>query len=199
MKRLSLLTLGTVALSLAASRVAWAEDLLPGQVDFGNFSAPQNGGDFVEVNVPSSLITLGASLIEKEDADTAKLLRGLKMVQVHVIGMDDGNRAEILKRVQKVRKDLAGRGWERIVTAQQKDQDVGVYLKITDKEGIQGLAAVVVDGREHAVFVNVVGDIKPEQIALLGEKLHIDPLEKIGHAAEKHEKAAPAAEPKAEQ
>ena len=37
------------------------------------------------------------------------------------------------------------------------------------------------------MFVNVVGDIKPEQLALLGEKLHIDPLKKIGKVTHKEE------------
>jgi hypothetical protein len=27
-----------------------------------------------------------------------------------------------------------------------------------------------------------VGDIKPEQLAMLGEKLHIDPLKKLGES-----------------
>jgi len=199
MNRLLCIALGTAALYVAANQPVHAEDMLPGQVDFGTFTAPQDGGEFVEVNVPSNLISLGAAFLEKQDAEAAKLLHGLKLVQVHVIGMDDSNRADILKRVQKVRKELSGKGWERIVTAQQKDQDVGIYLKLTDKEGIQGLAAVVVDGKEHAVFVNIVGEIKPEQVAMLGEKLHIDPLEKIGRAAEKPEKTNAAPDTKAEQ
>jgi hypothetical protein len=33
--------------------------------------------------------------------------------------------------------------------------------------------------------VNIVGDIKPEQLALLGDKFHIDPLKKLGRPAEK--------------
>jgi hypothetical protein len=59
---------------------------------------------------------------------------------------------------------------------------------MTAKGAVPGLTAVVMDGKEHAVFVNVVGEIKPEQLALLGDKLHIDPLKKIGQAAEKPEK-----------
>ena len=39
---------------------------------------------------------------------------------------------------------------------------------------------VVIDGGKQAVFVNVVGDIKPEQLSMLGETLHIDPLKKLG-------------------
>ena len=44
----------------------------------------------------------------------------------------------------------------------------------------------VMDGTKQAVFVNVVGNIKPEQLALIGDRLNIEPLKKLGHpAAEK--------------
>src|SRR5882724_9964869 len=187
MKRLQSPAIGTATL-FAMNSALWAADLLPGQIDFGSFSPSTGGGEFVEVNLPTSLISLGARLVEKDEPEVAQLLNGIKLVRVNVMSLDDDNRAYIQKRAQKVRKELASKGWERIVVAQQKDQDVGVYLKMTDKGAVQGLTAVVMDGKEHAVFVNVVGDIKPEQLALLGEKLHIDPLKHIGRETEKSEK-----------
>ncbi len=185
MKRLMLFAVGTATLCVAMSAAVWAEDLPPGQVDFGAFSPPSGDGEFVEVNLPPSLISLAASLVEKDEPDVAKLLNGLKRVRVNVIGLDENNRAEIQKRAQKVRHDLTSKGWERIVAAQEKGQDVGIYLKMTDKGAVQGLVALVMDGKEHAVFVNIVGEIKPEQVSMLGEKLHLDPLKSIGRAAEK--------------
>jgi hypothetical protein len=176
MKPVIPLAVGTLCLGLITTLPA--QSLLPGQVDFGNFT-PSGGADFVEVNVPSSLITFAVKLVEKDEPDVAHLLAGLKLVHVNVIGLTDDNRAEIQKRAQKLRKELSGKGWERIVAAQQKDQDVGIYLKMGEKSEVQGLAAVVSDGNEHAVFVNVVGDIKPEQLSMLGEKLHISALKKI--------------------
>jgi hypothetical protein len=184
MKRLMPISLGTATLCLALGTAAWAEDLLPGQADFGTFAPPKEGGEFVEVNVPGSLISLGAAFFDKQDQDIAKLLRGLKLVRVNVIGMNDENRGDIQKRAQRVRKDLTSKGWERIVTAQEKDQDVGIYLKM-NQGAIQGFAAVVLDGDKEAVFVNIVGEIKPEQVALIGEKLHLDPLQKLGEAVSK--------------
>jgi hypothetical protein len=184
MKRLMPWMIGTVTLWAATTLVLGAEEMLPGQVDFGSFSPPKGGGQFVEVNVPNNVITLASRLVEKEQPDVAKLLNGLKQVTVNVIGLDDENRAELQKRAQTIRTDLAGKGWERIVTVQEKDQDVSVYLKMADS-AIQGLVAVVLDGKQDAVFANVVGDIKPEQLAMLGEKFHIDPLKKIGLSAQK--------------
>jgi uncharacterized protein DUF4252 len=159
----------------------------PGQVDFGTFTAPAGGGEFVEVNVTGSLISLATKFLEKDEPDVAQVLKGLQLVHVNVIGLNDENRSDIQTRVQGIRKDLEAKGWERIVKVQDKGQDVGVYLKTQNKDTVQGLVVVVIDGGKEAVFVNVVGDIKPEQLSMLGEKLHIDPLKKLGHQVEKSE------------
>lgn len=178
MKRVGLLGVAILPLALAAN--TFADALPPGQVDFGRFSASASGGQFVEVNVTSSLISLASKFLEKDQPDVAQVLKGLQLVHVNVIGLDDQNRSDIESRIEAVRKDLEAKGWERIVTVQEKSQDVGVYLKTLNKDTVQGLVVVVKDGKNQAVFVNVVGDIKPEQLSMLGEKLHIDPLKHIG-------------------
>jgi len=188
MKCLLPLVVASATFCFASNTAICAKDLAPGQVDFGTFSPPKEGGEFVEVNIPPSLIWLAAHLVEKQEPEAAQLLSGLKFVRVNVIGLSDENRAEIQARAQKVRQELTGKGWERIVTAQQKNQDVRIFLKMTDSSTVQGLVVVVMDDKDHAVFVNVVGDIKPEQIALLGDKLQIDPLKKIGKVGEKSSK-----------
>jgi hypothetical protein len=187
MKRFMPWIIGTAFICAVANLPAHADQLLPGQVDFGSFSPPKNGGQFVEVNVPAALINLASQIVAKDDPEVAKLLNGLKLVKVNVIGLDAENRPDVEKRAQKVRQDLSGNGWERVVTVQEKDQDVSVYLKMDSKGAVQGLTAVVINGKDQAVFANVVGDIKPEQLAMLGDKLHIKPLKDLGIGKEKHE------------
>jgi hypothetical protein len=154
----------------------------PGVVDFGKFTPPGNGSEFVEVQIRSNLLNFAATLVEKDEPEAAKLLRGVQLVRVNVVGLTDGNREEMQKRVQTIRQDLEGRGWERNVNVQGKDgEDVGVYTQTQGGTAIAGIAVTVVDP-EHAVFVNLVGDIRPEQIVALGEKLNIKPLKKIGEA-----------------
>jgi len=188
MKRIVPCLIGA-AIVCAASFAAFADESLPGRVDFGVFSPPKEGGQYVEINVPSTLIHLASQIIAKDEPEAAKILDGLKLVKVNVIGLNDENRNDLEGRAQKIRKDLSGDGWERVVTVQEKDQDVSVYLKMDGKGSIQGLAAVVINGKDQAVFANVVGDIKPEQLAMLGDKFHIDPLKKLGlnSTKEKHE------------
>ena len=177
------IVLAAASILLAAG--TYAQDTKPGQIDFGQFSPPTSGGEFVEVNISDNLISMVARLAEKAEPDAAELLRGIKRVHVAVIGLDDENRAEIKSRVAGIRAQLDKNGWERIVTAQKKDEDIGVYIKLRGSEAVEGLAVTVVDGDKQAVFVNVVGNIQPEKVVALGEKLNIDPLKKVGEALRK--------------
>lgn len=184
MKRLPSLVL--IAALVPALQTLNANAAMPaGQVDFGSFSPPANGGEYVEVNITSNLISLAARFLDSEQPEAAKVLRSVQQVRANVVGLDEQNQAEIQQRVQRVRADLDGKGWERIVRVQKQDQDVSVHLKMHEKDTVQGLAVLVVEGKKQAVFVNIVGDIRPEQISMLGEKLHIDALKRAGAAAEK--------------
>ena len=182
MKRLLPYTLGLALLSTSVLASRGEETLPPGQVDFGKFSASDSAGQFVEVNLSGGLISLAARLVEKQEPEVAKLLNGLQLVHVNVIGLDANNRDGLEKRVQHIRKELDGKGWQCVVTAQKQEKDVSVFLKMRDKDAVQGLAVVAMDGKERAIFVNIVGDIHPEQLSLLGEKLHLDPLKKLGRS-----------------
>lgn len=168
---------------LAAATLSASGGILPGQVDFGAFQPPSNGKEYVEVNLPANLIALAARLVEKQEPDIARLLTGIKLVTVHVVGLDGNNKADLEQRAQKVRTDLSGKGWERLVTAQKESQDVAVYLKMSEHSAIEGLALTVIQGNKHAVFANIVGNIQPEQLTTLGERLNIDPLKDLPKAS----------------
>jgi len=157
-----------------------AENPSPGWVDFGKLSPSASGGEFVEVHIKSNLISMVARLTEKHEPEVAELLRGLQLVRVNVIGLGDDNRAEVEKRVKTIRGELDRKGWERIVTAQKQDEDVGVYVKTRGDEAVEGIVVTVLEGNKEAVLVNIVGDLKPEKIALIGERLNIEPLKKVG-------------------
>ena len=169
----------TAALGMFSVNAA-TEDLGSGYVDLGKFSPPDDGGEFIEVKINSGLINIAARLTEQAEPEVAKLLRGIQMVRVNVIGLSENNSAEIIKRVKEIRHELDGEGWEKIVTVQEKKNDIGVYLKLRGEEAVEGVVVTVIDGNSEAILVNVVGDIRPEQIAMLGERLGIDPLKKLG-------------------
>jgi uncharacterized FlaG/YvyC family protein len=122
---------------------------------------------------------MAAGMVDKAEAEAAALLRSLKLVRVNVLKLDDKNRAEIQKRIKAIRDQLNTEKWEQLVSIREKNEDVGVYVKMRGEEAIEGLVVTVIEGKGEAVLVNIVGDIKPNQVAMLAEKFNIDPLKKF--------------------
>jgi len=179
MKQLIQLT-GGFALAGVLCFAAQDDKALAGYVDFGKLAAPASGGEFVEVQISSNLIGMAARLVEKSEPEVGEVIRGLKLIRVNVIGLTDENRAEMQKRVKAIRGELDAQKWERIVTAQKENEDVGIYLKMRGEEAVEGLVVTVLSGNKEAVLVNIVGNIQPDKIALIGERFNIEPLKEIG-------------------
>ncbi len=178
MNRFTLISSMSLALSLAALTSHAASS---GYVDIGQFK-PADGCQFVEVNLHAPLLKLAALFVDKDEPDAAALIRSLEHVRVNVVGYNEKTQTDTTDKVKAVRRDLEAQGWERMVIAQEggKAQDVAIYVKMGDNDSIAGLVVTVMDsGKHEAVIVNIVGNIKPEQVAAVGKGLHIDPLAKL--------------------
>lgn len=138
-----------------------------------------DGADYVEVNVSNNLIAMVARLAEKQEPQVADMLRGIKSVRVNVVGLTDQNRSEVEKKIKAIRAQLDAAGWERTVAAQKEKADVGVYVKTRGDEAVEGVVVTVIEGGQQAVLVNLVGDIKPEKLAMIGERFDLEPLKKL--------------------
>lgn len=172
-------TAAAIAWAFAAASFA-AADPAAGYVDFGKI-IPATEGKFVEVNIPQGLLKFAAMFASKEEPQAAEVLGNLKHVRVNVVELSDANREQIIERVKAIRQELETKGWMQIVTVreQPKGDDVQIFTKTRGEEAIEGLVVTVISDRNEVVLVNIVGDIKPEQIATLAERFHIDPLKKI--------------------
>ena len=163
-----------------------ADTPAPGYIDFGKFTPPTSGGEFVEVNVKNNLISMVARLVEKQEPQAAEMIRGLQAIRVNVIAMKDDNRKEIQERVENIRGQLDKSGWEQLVTVQNGKDNVRVSMKTKGDEVVEGLVVTVINDDKQAVFVNIVGNIKPDKIAMLAEKFNIEPLKKAAEAIKEH-------------
>lgn len=175
MKTFARLALASVALAAVLCGRAVAAE--PGYFDFGKLSGSAKG-EFVEVNVGKGLLKLAGFVVRRENPEAAELIAGISRVRVNVVGLDDTNRSATTERVATVRANLVRDGWEQIVSARGKrEEDVAIYLKQREGEVIEGIVITVIDGRKkEAVFVNVVGHIKPEHLAAVGEHLNLPHL-----------------------
>jgi len=107
----------------------------------------------------------------------------VELIRVNVIGLTDANRAELVKRVRQIRHDLDTSGWEPNVVVQEKNgEDVAIYSKTRGGEALAGLVITVIEPKGEVVLINIVGDIRPDQVAVLGDKLDLKPLKEIGAA-----------------
>jgi hypothetical protein len=175
MKKLirSLLVVGTVCATLTLTQAAEES----GYVDFGKLT-PSGDSQFVEVNIKSNLIAMVAAITKRSEPEITETILGLKQIRVNVMGLNDKNRTDITKRVADIRDKLDKNGWERIVTAIEKNQDVGIFLKMKDAKAIEGLCVTVLEGNQ-VVLVNIIGDLRPEKLATVGERFNIEPLKRI--------------------
>ena len=179
------------ALALAAATTigsVYAGDAQPGYVDFGKLS-PTEGAEFVEVNVNSNLIAMVTNFARKQEPEIAEALGGLKSIRVNVLGVNDANRESIEKRMKSVRAQLDGSGWERLVTVIKDNDDVGVFMKMRGAEVVEGVVVTVLKGKDQAVFVNIVGDIRPDKLATVGERFNIEPLKHLPAKPDEHASA----------
>src|SRR5687768_9866222 len=164
MKRIVCLTAALAAITFVSVRAA---NLEPGAIDLGKLT-PTPGAEFVEVNINSNLIAMVTNFAKKAEPEVAEILKGLKSIRVNVLGLNDENRDDIQARIASVRTQLDKNGWDRIVTVIDGADDVGVYMKTKGAEVVEGVVVTVLSGKKEAVFVNIIGDIRPDNLATVG-------------------------------
>ncbi len=151
----------------------------PVDFDFGTIGA-STVGQVVEVNLQSAVLKMVSKLAAVQDPEAADLIKNIDHVKVNVVKVDDSNRAAAQERINAVRSRLDSEGWEKIVTVrEEKGDNVAVYMRLKDADTIQGIVVTVMSASGEAVIVNIGGEIRPEQVAKLGQKYNIDPLKKL--------------------
>ena len=165
---------------LALAGTAWAQDDLkndPGYVDLDVIEAWFDKEPSIIVNVKGALIDLVAEASRYEDPELADLLHKLKSVQVRGYRLNWVDFEEVQGRVSTMARRLESRGWDTVVRVRDDDEDVNVHIRVDDG-AIAGMFVMVISPDEdETVFVNIVGQIDPEQIGRLGRKFDIEPLD----------------------
>jgi len=52
-------------------------------------------------------------------------------------------------------------------------------MKTRGPEAVEGIVVTVLEDKGHAVFVNLVGDIRPDKLNTVGERFNIEPLKHL--------------------
>lgn len=177
MKRIHTHLLG-IGLLTAALHLNAAEPAAP-VLDPTMFKLPasRSGEQYVEVNIGKGLIGLVTRAVASREPEVASILQELRGIRVNVVSVEESNRREVLARLEELRSTLTRANWETVATVKDGSTTVHVLLKLKSDEAVEGLVVQVVDDDGEAVLVGIDGNIRPEQVGLIGERFNIEPLQ----------------------
>lgn len=175
----NLIRCSLVAASLALACQVNAKDPSAGHVDFSSF-LPNPDGQLVEVKVDSGLLKFAAKVAAAREPEAAEVIRNIESVRVNVVELSEANVADATAKIEGVRTQLEAAGWAPTVKVRdpKKGEDVAVYIKSGAEDTIEGIVVTVLEQGKQAVFVNVVGNIRPEQLGEIGKRFDIPVLKK---------------------
>ena len=174
MKRvlMSKFVIGLFCALLALPVMAQEDELvdLPGYVDFGDLSATY-GEPKITINLGGTMLNFVGMMSSSESPETSEMISKLKGIRVQIYSLDE-NVDAARDQFSKTRSGLKSSGWEPIVQVNEDDEQVLVYMKAVDGN-MEGMTVMVVD-EEEAVFVNVIGQLNPAELAQVMDKFDVN-------------------------
>ncbi len=162
-----------ISLLVALPVVAQTDNLRdePGYVDFGELSSAY-GEPSVEINIGGALLGFVSALAENEDPEVAQLFKKLKAVRVNIYKVGD-DASVAINRINEVTSKLKSDNWVPIVSVRDEGENVRIYVKMNG-DVIDGLTVMAAEDGDDAVFINIIGQINPEDFTKITDKLDID-------------------------
>ncbi len=169
--KFKLLLIGMISM-LALPAMAQEDALkdFPGYVDFGELNS-MFGEPTVQIAVGGALLGFVSALSAQENPEAAELFKRLHGVRVSVFEnpvMTEG----AVDYVKAISSKLSQQGWESVVTVNSDDEQVRIFMKFNG-ENVEGITVMALE-EDEAVFVNVIGDLKPDELSKVMDNFDID-------------------------
>jgi len=124
----------------------------------------------VSISLGPTIMGFARTFIQ-EDEEFAHLIKDVKGLHLRVYNVED-NLEMISNYVDESALLLNQTGWETLVIVHDETEHVAVMVKM-DEDEIQGLVVLVAEPTE-AVFINVIGNIKPEALQPIIAQVYSD-------------------------
>ena len=143
---------------------------LPGYVDFGEMNSIY-GEPKINISIGGSLLGFVGAMAKNDDPEAAAIFNKLKGVRVSVYSTE-GNSGAAIDQVKRVKNLLTASDWEPIVQVNDDGEQVQIFMKMAGNK-MEGLTLMAVDD-EEAVFINVIGQLDPQELAAVMDNFDID-------------------------
>ena len=153
----------------------------PGYVDFQTVNLFGQKAADVEVYLERNLIEMVAAIARGNDPELADMLMKLKQIRVQTFEIEPQKLEAIEKKTLEMSAKFESQGWAPLVKMRDRHEgsQTYVYMKWMDNK-MQGLVVMNVNADEdEASFVNLVGEIDPEQLGKLQRKFDIHGLDSL--------------------
>lgn len=133
----------------------------------------------VEVNVEGALMRMVEAASRQEDPELADLLARLDGVFVLGYELKETTMDQFDQLATDMGNNLADDGWTVVMRTRDIVENTHFYVRL-EGDGVTGMVVISVEaGSDQAVFVNIVGDIDPEQIGRIGQKFQIQGMREL--------------------
>ncbi len=162
-----------IALTASTASFAQVDEIkkLAGYVDLGDLTSSY-GEPKVEINLGPSMLGFASALIGEDDPEARALMNGLLSVRLRIYDIE-GTADAAITQIQQTSKQLLADNWEQVIKVKEDQEDVRVFLKMVNSE-IKGMTVLVAGDDDQAVFINIIGTIKPADLGKLTEALDLD-------------------------
>jgi len=160
-------------ISILALPAMAQEDALkkfPGYVDFGELNS-MFGEPSVQIAVGGSLLGFVSALSAHENPEVAELFKRLHGVRVSVF-KNPSMTETTLEFVKTISSKLSQQGWEPVVTVNTDDEQVRIFMKFNG-DIVEGITVIALE-EDEAVFVNVIGDLNPDELGKVMKNFDIE-------------------------
>ncbi len=145
----------------------------PGFVDFSALDDLFGVDPVIEANIHGAILRLVAEASELDDPELADLLRRVRGVYVRVFDLDGLDLDTVTSYKDDVSRILVEDGWDTVIAVKKRNEEVNMYVRLVDEE-IAGIVVMSINHYdEETTFLNIVGDIDPEQLGRIGRKFGV--------------------------
>jgi hypothetical protein len=149
----------------------------PGYVDFSRLASEFGQQPIMEINIHGALLRLVAEASELEDPELARMLRRIRGVYVRGFELEGLDVDRVRRLKDNISTTLERDRWDSFIRVRDRDEDIDFFVRMQGDD-IAGLVVMSIDrSDDETVFLNIVGNIRPEEIGRIGRKFGVGGLD----------------------